>query len=547
MNFGRFSLLYLLTLFLIGLGYLAILPSFEGFDENAHYSSIRQIAGTGTIPIYGASFLDKEVIHYQGPFPYNSLTPPFDEGMTYSKFFARPDLVEHYQLAYRQPSAGTTYHPSQEQNWQAQHPPTYYILLAPIEKITEHFPFVTRIFLLRLASFMLALAGVALGLLACRDSNTPLNADPSVVGFMLYPLILPMFFPEFTRIGNDSLCLFLVGAIAFVFSKWLKDESNKNLSLAIGFLLGIGLLTKAFFLLVMAALGLFLMVRIFFGKHQPISDVKHWRNLLLIFIPAVLLGGGWYVYKFVAFGTLTGSADSIHLANQGGFIANIEENFSLYAVIRGLVVIPVSYSWGGTWSLTRLPELLHLPLLGLAAWGFVTFVLQLKHRPLTDLAWLPVMLFGVFFVGLLYHVIISVAINGNGNTPGWYLHILMPWVAPALGIGLYSLLQNPRTKPFLIGLLLYAALFQLTALWSQFALFTGCATKSDDKHYAFSGHAFCLDQAPALIDRLAVLGWPSLAIVGFGGGLICVVLLICVWKYKLEGQKLEDGHPIRSF
>ena len=29
--------LYLLTLFFIGLGYLAILPAFEGLDETAYY------------------------------------------------------------------------------------------------------------------------------------------------------------------------------------------------------------------------------------------------------------------------------------------------------------------------------------------------------------------------------------------------------------------------------------------------------------------------------------------------------------------------------
>lgn len=535
MAFERIFLpLYILILFLIGLGYLAILPVFEGFDENAHYSSVRQIADTGTIPIYGASFLDQEVTDYQGPSPYGSLSPPFDEGMTYSKFFAQPHLLEHYLLVYRQSSV-TSYRPSQDQNWQAQHPPLYYILLAPLEKMTENFSFVTRIFLLRLASFLLALAGVVLGLLASRDPNKPLKADPSVVGFVLYPLVLPMFFPEFTRIGNDSLCLFLVGVIAFLLSKWLKDENDKKLSLAIGVVLGLGLLTKAFFLPIIAALGVFLLVRIFRDKRQPTTLLKRWQNLMLILLPAVLIGGGWYVYKFMAFGTIIGSADSIHLANQGGLVANMRQNFSLTGVVRGIVVTLVSYSWAGTWSLTRLPALFHIPLLGLAAWGFGAFVLRLKHRPLTDLAWLPVLLFGAFGGGFLYHVIISVAINGNGNTPGWYLHILMPWVAPVLGIGLCFLLKIPRTKPFLIVLLLYAVLFQLMALWSQLALFTGCATKSDDKYYAFSGHAFCLDQAPVLMDRLSVLGWPILAAVGFGGGLICALLLIVGWRKKSEG------------
>ena len=534
----RISLpLYLLTLFFIGLGYLAILPAFEGFDENAHYSSVRQIADTGTIPIYGASFLDQEVTDYQGPSPYGSLTPPFDEGMTYSKFFAQPHLLEHYLLAYRQSSVPSSYRPGQGQNWQAQHPPLYYILLAPLEKITENLSFVTRILLLRLASFLLALAGVVLGLLASKNPNKPLKDDPSVVGFMLYPLVLPMFFPEFTRIGNDSLCLFLVGTIAFLLSKLLNDENDKKLSLAIGVVLGLGLLTKAFFIPITAALCIFLLVRIFWDKRQPTTLLRHWQSLILILLPAVLIGGGWYVYKFMAFGTLIGSADSIQLANQGGLVANLRQNFSLYGVVHGLVVTVVSYSYAGTWSLTRLPALLHIPLLGLAAWGFGAFALQLKQRPLTDLAWLPVLLFCTFGGGFLYHIIISVAINGNGNTPGWYLHILMPWVAPVLGIGFCSLLKTPRTKPFLIGLLLYAVLFQLMALWSQLALFTGCATKSDDKFYAFSGHAFCLDQAPVLMDRLSVLGWPVLAAVGFGGGLVCALLLVVVWRGKLEGAQ----------
>jgi hypothetical protein len=524
--------LYLLAMFFIGLGYLTILPAFEGFDETAHYSSVRQIADTGTIPIYGASFLDEEIAHYQGPIPYTSGTPPFDHGLTYKKFFTQPNLVENYLSSYRQ-SDFPAYRPSQEQNWQAQHPPLYYILLAPVEKATERLSFVTQIFILRLVSFLIALAGVAFGLLASRQSEKPIKTDPAIIGFMLYPLVLPMFFPEFTRIGNDCLCLFLVGATAFLLSKWLKDENNKRLSGAIGVVLGLGLLTKAFFIPIIAALGAFLLVRIFSDKHPGTIRSAHWKNLMLIFLPALLIGGGWYAYKFIAFGTLIGSADAITLANQGGLVAGLKHNFSLYAVVRGLVVTFVSYSWAGTWSLTRLPPYLHAPLLVLAVWIFGAFALQLKRRPLTDLAWLPVWLLGTFGCGFLYHTLIGVALSDNGQTPGWYLHILLPWVAPVLGIGTLSLLQNFRTKPLFVGLLFYAVPFQIMALWSQLALFTGCATKGEDKSYTFSGHIFCLDQIPILVDRLSVLGWPVLAAVGFGGGLICVLLLMRVLRGKL--------------
>ena len=177
--------LYLLILFLMGLGYLAILPPFEGFDETAHYSSVRQIADTGTIPIYGVSFLDQEVTDYKGPFAYGSPEPPFDRDMAYSRFFARPDSVAYYLMAYRQSSGPSFYHASQVWNWEAQHPPLYYMLLAPLEKTTEHFPFVTRILLLRLASYLMALTGVALRLIGSQTTPSIL-AKTRPRGYRVY-------------------------------------------------------------------------------------------------------------------------------------------------------------------------------------------------------------------------------------------------------------------------------------------------------------------------------------------------------------------------
>lgn len=522
--------LYFLTLFLVGLGHLAILPAFEGIDEYAHYSSIRQIAGTGTIPVYGTSLLDQEFTGYQGPAVWGSGAPPFDNGMVYPKFFARADVVDRYVLAYRHSSSPSSYQPGQGLNWQAQHPPLYYILMAPIEKSAEGLPLVSRLFVLRLASYLLALAGVWLALLSARQPDLPVTEDPAILGFMLYPLVLPMFFPEFARIGNDSLCIFLAGALAFLLSRWLASKRKSALSAAIGLVLGMGLLTKAFFLPITAALAGFLLVRTFHGRRERVGQSEHWRELLLIFVPALLIGGGWYVYKFIAFGDFTGGDDAIRLARQGGLMPNLERNFSLYGVARGLVVVAVSYSWAGTWSLTRLPAVLYLPLLALAAWGFGAFALRLRRLPLTDAAWLPVWLFAAFGIGLFHHIVISVALNGNGSTPGWYLHILMPWTAPMLGIGLFGVLRNRRARPVLVGLLFYAALFHAIAIWSQIALFTGCAAKGDDKHYAFSGNAFCLDQFPVLTQRLAVLAWPGLAAACLGAGLICAWMLMRSWQ-----------------
>ena len=527
----QFMLVYLLSLAFMGLAYLSILPIFEGFDETAHFSSLRQIASTGSIPLYGKSYLDQFVVNFQGPVPYSTGTPPFDSGMVYKKFFEHPELSEQYIKLYRQPLSAPVFLPSQQINWQAQHPPLYYLLLAPLISLFDHFSFTAQIFLLRLVSYLLALSGVAFGLLAVNQLTLEKERNTAVLGFLFYPVILPMFFPEFARIGNDSLCIFLVGLTVYLLSFWPRDEHNTWRSLAIGIVLGMGLLTKALFLPIVAALLLFLLIRT--RMHRQEDTTFPWL-LLQILLPSLFIGGGWYVYNFFVFGEITGSYDAILLANQGGLIAGLKGNFSLYGFVRGVIAPFVSYSWAGTWSLVRLPAILHIPLLLLLIIIFVAYIRQLKFHPLDNPAWLPVWMFLLFAAGLLWHILVGIAINGNAATPGWYLHILMPWMAPALGMGIVNIFQHDKLRLLMAVLFLYAVLYHLMALWSQFALFTGCASKGIDKYYVFSGHFFCLDQISLLFNRAFVIGYPILAAVGLPGWMITNFWLFRqAWKNKV--------------
>lgn len=272
----EFVLLALSTL-LIALGFLAVLPPFEGFDETAHYSSIQQIADTGTIPRYGQSFLSLTVVDYglHGPLPYSSLHPPFDRngGMTYAVFFASPDHVAAYKNLYRKPLP-RFFQPSKQANWQSQHPPLYYLLMASLMTATASWSFVTQLFALRLVSFLFAFAGLMIGLCASITHSTPTLRRSMLLGFLLYPLIAPMFIVEFARLGNDSLCLFLFGMIWAVLLRWLEDEYDSKRSLLLGILLGLGLLTKAFFLPITFGIGLFVLFRIWCER----SDQKLFRS-----------------------------------------------------------------------------------------------------------------------------------------------------------------------------------------------------------------------------------------------------------------------------
>ncbi len=125
----------------------------------------------------------------------------------------------------------------------------------------------------------------------------------------------------------------------------------------------------------------------------------------------------------------------------------------------------------------------------------------------------------------------SIALTRNSGTPGWYLHILVPWSAPALGLGIWTIWECRSARPILLDLVIWVALFQFIAVWSQFALYTGCAVKADHKIYHFSTQYFCLDQYSLLISRLGVIGWPLLTLIGFGSGFGgALVLFLTLWR-----------------
>src|SRR5581483_2873794 len=97
-----------------------------GYDEYAHYSYVQQIADTGTIPVMYRDRASATIDLYNGPMSYGSGDPPFDATgrETYRSFREKgaPKLMAG-ELQYR---------PGKLPNWEAQHPPLFYLLLTPV-------------------------------------------------------------------------------------------------------------------------------------------------------------------------------------------------------------------------------------------------------------------------------------------------------------------------------------------------------------------------------------------------------------------------------
>jgi hypothetical protein len=101
--------------------------------------------------------------------------------------------------------------------------------------------------------------------------------------------------------------------------------------------------------------------------------------------------------------------------------------------------------------------------------------------------------------------------------------------------------MNEVGRLFLVPGLAYSLLFLLLALWSQMALFAGCAIKNEEKLYHFSGPWFCLDRVSEVIGRLEIVSWPLLAALSFGCGFFC--LLIGLFSAVGQVRSSDAGRP----
>ncbi len=504
----RATWLLLLAVALAGIAHLAFLPPFEGFDEAAHFSYIQQIADASRIPRAGVGRISADVDAYPGPRPYSSVAP-FDRnaGVTYRNFFAGP-------LPGPLGPVERSYEPGKTLNGEAQHPPLFYLLLVPFYLMGRGWSWPALFLLLRTASWALAFTGFAVGCLATQRQLRSLHTSPALLLLVpAWPFLFPQFFPEMARLGNDSLCLLLAG-VAWALLPRLLDRHRPFDAMIMGIILGLGLLTKAFFLAIGTGICLF-----FVSAALKRGDWRLVRTAAIAAGLAVALGGAWYVHELLATGSLTGANDVVAAARQGDLGRRMIESFSLHGFLLGIGQIAVSFAWAGSWSYSRFPPIYALPVILLALLPVLAWLRRLARLPIAAAA--PLFLAGPFLLGLAYFRLTQMARAGEGaGTPGWYLHILAGPLALVLVLGW-------RWRRVLAALGVYALGFH-AAVWSmQLSLFSGCAYKAGTDKYTQIDPGGCL----IVPERLAVLGYPLL-----GGIALAAALALAgagtAWFYR---------------
>lgn len=503
--------LLLLASLIVGLGHIALLPPFEGFDETAHYSYIQQVAETGTWPRRSGR-MSKEIDDYLKVAP---TTEMMHGPWSYFDFFSSfPATVEAGRQAINAaPAAPRTFAPGEQGNWQAQHPPLYYAVMAPAYWFSKGWSLGAQLFALRSVSYLIAWGALAITIvvLACRRTPAPARLPLAVAA---WPFLFPMWFPEMGRLGNDNLVT-IFAACVFLLTWPLTTFARIGHHALLGLALGLGLLTKATFLPVAAAILFVLAVQTVLARKEPGEFSRRLAGLCVAVAVLVAVSGWWYVLKLIETGAITGSTEAASMHESGGMIAGLMKRLTfldLVSIPRGLFL---SFVWGGTWSFIMPPRITYLPfvvMIAIIAYGVARGIRRQGARPID---WFPLVALGFFFAALTYYSLVTLA-NGNGTSPAWYLHAMAPIVALPLGCGVVEATRSAWLRSALTALWFYPLIFLPAMTVTNLLYFAGCAAKLPGRNYFSRASALeCLADVPRMFGNLAAIASPQVGLALF--------------------------------
>ena len=403
--------------------YAAALPPWEGYDEWAHFSVVRMVAHGDLLPSRDAPLpADVDASLRAVPVPW--------------------------ELRYLPAPARTHDGPGAPGSWprlrayEALQAPLYYWLMAPLLRLFGSASLVTQVMALRLAAVLLASFAIPLIYRIARTVRVPEGCAAVVA-------VMPEFAFDVARVGNDSLAVLLFTALLLLVVRrahWL----------AAGIVLGLGLLTKAYFL---AAL------------------------VLVFWMPrAVLVGaaisGWWYVRNLWTTGTLSGLSESVMLRHTS--LADLLRRVPSVPWRTAIDSILFSHIYFGGWSSLMVRSWMYHVFYVVIAIAAVGGVWALRRNA----ALRPVAaVYAAFWLAQLYNVLLLYASKGVPTTMGWYLYgvigaeavLCSATIPPVVGVVLFAALDLYATHfvalPYYAGLIRHKAngaleSFHLSALRS---------------------------------------------------------------------------------
>lgn len=324
-----------------GIFYVSAIPAWEGFDEYSHFAYVQHLAEFRRLPEKHDS-IPREIAHSLQLLPAPRLLTHLPFPLTvHDDYWALPAEERlrrqtlHSELApdLAKFAALPPYH-----IYEAQQPPLYYFWGALAYPDARTWPIKSRLWLLRFLNVLIASVVVPCTFAIARRSLGTTAAGMSAAAVVV---VMPQLYFYVCRVSNDALAVALGSAVILLCLRALERPSSRAIA-PVGVALGLCLLTKAYFLALVAPVGLTVALA---GRSSRGAMLL--RGLTAMGIAAAM-GGWWYIRNYVTSGRLTGEQTE-----------RIVFDLSVQRLIGGVMDVPwgraidfvnLSYLWLGNWS-----------------------------------------------------------------------------------------------------------------------------------------------------------------------------------------------------
>ena len=462
--------------------YIAVTPLWEGFDELFHFAYVHSLAATNSLPVWGEAFVDSDIARSTAYVPLAQLMPqltPGFEKLSYRDYWMLDEAKrQEFERNLRGLTASANrFEPSDVPLYQIQHPPLYYAMCAPLYLLMNDWSLTSKVHALRFFSALLASLCIIAAALTAKQSG----ATPAGYAFAGLVALWPCLYVDTARVGNDSLGVAVFSFVFLAMARYGTGRSARRAA-ALGVLLGIGLLTKAYFLTAIPAIVLF---TIWSGFRAGDERKATLADTCLILACAGLVGGWWYLRNYHLYGTFSGLQETIQFPAVG-ILERIQAIFDVpwMLVLKNLFV---TLCWVNGWSFLHLPKAMYLVFVCLFAVAIVGLVRSAYSSGGREANFSPggraisaaLFLMAFFALGVAYHEVNAYAtVRSLGGPGGWYFYALVVPMSLIVSLGIGQAWSRSTRACFIAAFAAVGAVELYGFLMALAPYYTGIAVPS---------------------------------------------------------------------
>ena len=375
--FERRFLWVLLVLFAAkGVILTYVFPPFSGHDEVAHYAYLEVMMEEGRLPLI------PDPVAYNDAYAAGQ-SPDFDKIPEYFQKYQQYITADWWSDQTRVVRTVTYLGEYLPSGWiyTANHPPLYYLMMAPVWEATSSQSPEFQLYAFRLAAIPLGLLTVLFAYLMTRrifPRDTFLAVTvPAVVALQ------PQIAYEAAMLNNDILAIVTTSACLYLIAVGLQNRFTVGLCSWLGLALGVALLSKSTAVIVMPVIALAMVLRL--GWKHVVEWVAKGGLVLAI---AAVVAAPWYLYMLKTYGSVSALDYILKLQwwnNQDGITASISDQL----FNRDFAWMRWRETWGefgwrkiplGDTLLRSVWWVFVLTLVGLAVWAVLVIMLRWRAR-----------------------------------------------------------------------------------------------------------------------------------------------------------------------